>query len=412
MRAHACQNQEYTAMVYVTDGEERLLSGHTGRLFLLLTLILVCLQLTQRILPPLLPAIIDHLSISAFLAGTALTSFRIARASMEYPSGRLADQLSRTTVLLTSISLVIVGVVFLSLAVTYPSFLLGIVLFGIGFGLFSPASRALLSDVFVENRGRAFGLHLMGGDISGVLAAGIAVLVLSIGTWRSAFLPLSILLCLLLISFYFYSREPIRLGSVDLGVRDTADRLFADTTLRWILVVYALFVMASSGVISFLPAFLIEVHGFSFEFASIAFAMVYGIGILAKPASGYLSDLLPRPPVAGGGLLIASCGLGLLVIAPVLEIAIVGVIFYAIGQRGVPPVLQAFLMDRFPDRSMGGDLGAMRTVYMTVGSFGPGYTGLIVSTLGFVPAYSSLILFYVAGGMILLLFSHVGWPSS
>jgi len=399
-------------MVYVTDGEERLLSGHTGRLFFLLTLILVCLQLTQRILPPLLPAIIDDLSISAFLAGAALTLFRIARAIMEYPSGRLADQLSRTTVLLACILLVIVGVVFLSLAVTYPNFLFGIILFGFGFGLFSPASRALLSDVFVEKRGRAFGLHLMGGDISGVLAAGIAILVLSIGDWRGAFLPLSILLCFLLISFYFYSREPIQIGRVELEVRETAGRLFADTTLRWILVVYALFVMASSGVISFLPTFLIEAHGFSLELASMAFAMVYGIGTLAKPASGYLSDLLPRPPVAGGSLLIASCGLGLLVVAPVLELAIVGVFLYAIGQRGVPPALQAFLMDRFPDGSMGGDLGAIRTVYLTVGSFGPGYTGLIVSTLGFVPAYSSLVLFYVTGGAILLIFSYVGWPSS
>jgi predicted MFS family arabinose efflux permease len=383
-------------MVYETDGEERLVTGHTGRLFLLLTVILVCLQLTQRILPPLLPAIIDDLSITAFLAGVALTSFRIARASMEYPSGRFADQLSRTTVLLTCVSVVIVGVLVLSIATNYLIFLIGVVLFGVGFGLYSPASRALLSDVFVEKRGRAFGLHMMGGDISGVLAAGIAVVVLAIGTWRGAFLPLSVLLFILLIAFYVYSREPIRIERVELGVRHTAGRLIKNPTLRWVLVVYALFVMASSGVISFLPTFLIEVHGFSFEFASVAFALVYGIGIFSKPLSGYLSDVLPRPPVAGGSLLIAGFGLGLLILAPLGGIVLGGVIIFAFGQRGVPPALQAFLMDRFPDGSMGGDLGAMRTFYTGVGSLGPTYVGYVAGLESYGAAFAGLIVCMLA----------------
>jgi predicted MFS family arabinose efflux permease len=364
------------------------------------------------LLPPLLPAIIEDLSISAFLAGSALTIFRIARASMEYPSGRLADQLSRTTVLLVCISLVILGVLLLSQALSYLVYVLGVTLFGFGLGLYSPASRALLSDVFVEKRGRAFGIHFMGSDISGVAATGVAVVVLSIGTWRSAFLPLAVGLVFLLILFYFYSREPIRINSVELGVRDTVGRLSKDPTLRWMLVVYSLFVMASSGVISFLPTFLMEVHDFSFVYASSAFALVYGVGVVTKPISGFLSDVWRRPPVAGGNLVMAACGLGIIAFAPARAIAIGGVLLYAIGQRGVPPALQAFLMDRFPDGSMGGDLGAMRTIYMMVGSLGPGYTGLVASTLGFVPAYTSMILFFFAGGLILLVFSHIGWPTA
>lgn len=399
-------------MVYESDGQERLLTGHTGRMFLLLTIILVFLQLARRMLPPLLPIILDDLAITAFQAGMALTVLRVARASMEYPGGRLADQLSRTTVLLGCLGIVIVGVVALALSVSYGIFLIAVTVFGIGVGFYNPASRALLSDIFHEKRGRAFGLHMLGNEVSGILAAGVVIVIVSRTTWRGAFVPLALLLVVLLVVLYRLSREPIELKSVNLEVRRTGLRLLRDPVLRRVVIVYMLFNVASSGMISFLPTFLIEVHNFSFGFASSAFALVYAVGIVAKPVSGYLSDWFPRPPVAGGCLIIAGAGLLLLVTAPTETAAIGGVILYALGQRGVAPALQAFLMDRFPDESMGGDLGAFRTIYMLVGSFGPGYTGLIASTFGFVPAFVSLSIFLVVGGLILFWFTHFGWPAS
>jgi predicted MFS family arabinose efflux permease len=399
-------------MTYESDGAERIVTGHTGRMFILLTVLLVCIQLTQRLLPPLLPTIIDDLAITAFLAGAALTLSRVARAVMEFPSGRAADQLTRTTVIVVCIVLVTAGVTVLALAQSYVTLLVGVTVFGAGFGLYGPSSRALLSDLFEEKRGRAFGIHLTGGDISGVVAAGVALVIVSVATWRGAFLPLAVVLVPLLVAFYVLSREPIRTRSVDLGLRPTLSRLFRDPALRWLVVVYSLFVMASSGMISFLPTFLIEVHGFAFAFASSAFALVYAVGIVVKPASGTLSDRVPRPLVAGGSLVLAGGGLAAVVAAPVKWMVIGGVVVYALGQRSVPPALQAFLMDRFPDESMGGDLGAVRTVYMTVGSLGPGYTGFVASTTGFVPAYVSLLLFFLVGGLILLWFSTFGWPSS
>lgn len=399
-------------MVYETDGTERIIGGHTGRILLIITLLLVSLKLTQRLLPPLLPEIISDLAISAFLAGVALTLLRIARASMEYPSGRFADELSRTTVLLVCIGIVIVGVAVLSLAVSYAIFIVGVLVFGVGFGLFTPAARALLSDVFEEKRGIAFGIHMIGGDLAGILAAGIAIVIVSVATWRAGFLPLAIVLIPILVLFYWISHEPIKIAPVEFGIRETGGRLVKDPSLRWLVVVYCLFVMGSSGVISFLPTFLIDVHGFSFAFASSSFALVYAVGIVAKPISGSLSDRIPRPPVAGGSLILASIGLLLVITSPYRWLVIFGIIGFSFGQRGAPPALQAFLMDRFSNETMGGDLGAMRTVYMSVGSLGPGLTGFFASTLGFTVAYFSLLLFFLLGGAIILWFSLTGWPST
>lgn len=398
-------------MTYETDGRERLLTGHTGRLFLLTTVIVVSLQLAQRMLPPLLPAIIDDLGITAFMAGTALSVLQLARASMEYPGGRLADQLSRTTVILASLGLGIVGMAALSLSVTYGVFLIGVTILGMALGLYVPSSRTLLSDIFHEKRGRAFGLNMLGSDLSGILAAGITIWIVSVATWRGAFLPLTLVLLPLPFVFYRLSREPIRIGSIDVGLRETGIRVFGNPSMRWLVVVYSLYMIASSSVTSFLPTFLIDVHGVSFAVASSAFALVFAVGLVSRPVSGVLSDWRSRPLVAGGSLVVASAGLGAIVVAPIKAAALGGVVVFALGQKSVTPALQAHLMDRFPDESMGSDFGAFRAIYKAVGSLGPGYTGFVADTFGFVPAFVSLVCFFLLGGVILFWFSVFGWPT-
>lgn len=395
--------------MYEYDDREQLFSGNTGQIFFLITFLSFCLSLTGHLLPPLLPAIIDDLSVTAFLAGIAITAQRIAGASMEYPSGRIADQLSRTTVLLGCIGLVIIGVSILSVSISYTLFVIGLVVIGVGKGMYSTASRALLSDIYRRKRGRAFGINMMGSEFAGILGAGVAIIVVVVATWRAAFLPIVIVLFPLIFVFYHYSKEPVRIASIDLGMQDTGNRIFGDSSLRWVLVVYCLYVLSASGVSTFLPLFLIEVHSVSFAFASSAFASLYVMGIVAKPSTGYLSDMIPRLYIAGGSLAIAALGLATLLAAPSKAVALIGVLVYGFGYRGLPPGLQAFLMDRFPDKSMAGDLGAMRTVYLFVGALGPAYAGFSSATFGYVPAFTSFFVFYLIAAV--LLFWHTNFDS-
>lgn len=388
-------------MGYGIDGEERLSGGHTGRMFILLTLAFLSVKLSQRLLPPLLPVIIDDLAITSFLAGIALSVMSLFRAAIQFPSGRFADDLSRTTVILIALGLVVTSLLVLILTPAYLGFVIGVALFGTASGLYDPADRALLSDIFHEKRGRAFGIHMMGSDFSGILAAGLAVWIVTVASWRAAFLPSLIILAVVPIVFYRLSRETVVLERVDFGVLATGSRLFGDPRMRWLLLSYSFFVFASIAVTSFLPTFLTAVHDVSFAVASSAFALLYAVGIVAKPVAGTVSDAFHRPMVAGSGLAIGGIGLGVLVVAPDARIAIAGIVLYALGQRAVPPALQSHLMDRFPDESMGGDLGAMRTVYMGVGSLGPAYIGFLANQLNYTIAYTSLIGFFLLAATVL-----------
>ncbi|MFB6299911.1 MAG: MFS transporter [Halobacteriales archaeon] len=388
-------------MGYNTDGEERLFRGHSGRLFVLITIAFLSVKLVQRLLPPLLPVIIDDLAITSFLAGVALSVMSLFRAGMQFPSGRFADALTRTTVLLAALGLVVTSLLVLMVTPSYVGFVIGVALFGMASGLYDPADRALLSDLFREKRGRAFGLHMMGSDGSGILAAGLAVWIVTVASWRAAFLPSLVVLAVVPIVLYRLSRESVVFEEVELGALATGHRLFGDPRMRWLLLSYSLFVFASIAVTSFLPTFLTAVHGVSLAVASSAFALLYAVGIVAKPIAGTVSDRFHRPIVAGSGLAVGGAGLAVIVGAPDERIAIAGIVLYALGQRAVPPALQSHLMDRFPDESMGGDLGAMRTVYMGVGSLGPAYIGLLADRFDYIAAYTSLIaLFLLAAGVL------------
>lgn len=114
---------------------------------------------------------IDRLAITPFLAGIALTAMMVLKAARQFIGGRLADAFTRKTVLVAALSAIGSGLLLLSAAVTYPLFVSGVVVVGIGGGLFFIPMRAALADLFVERRGRAFGLNESVGSAAPVAVA-------------------------------------------------------------------------------------------------------------------------------------------------------------------------------------------------------------------------------------------------
>jgi hypothetical protein len=64
--------------------------------------------------------------------------------------------------------------------------------------------------------------------------------------------------------------------------------------------------------------------------------------------------------------------------------------------------MQAHLMDSFPEGSLGGDLGATRTVYLGFGSLGPTYVGFVASRTSFTWAFVGLAACSLVGALLLV----------
>lgn len=383
------------------DGE-RLLTGTSGRWSLGLAVGWLVLLLGREALPPMLPAIIEDLAISPSAAGGALTVMWVVYAAAHYPSGRLSDRLTRGTVLVGSLVVALVGFIALALAYSYLNLLIGIALVGIGAGAYFPATRGLLSDLFVKRRGQAIGINIAAGSVGSALAAGLGVLAVSEASWRDSFLPVIGLLLAIIVLFHRWRGDPYVVERVAFGLRTTVKRLFETRLVRRIVIAYTLFAFAWSGVLGFLPTLLHIEQGVSLTVAGGGFALIHVIGIFVGPLAGGVGDRFRRLPVATAALLTSVVGLAAIVLAPTLPLVVIGIALFAIGMRSYPPVMQAYLLDQLPEASVAGDYGAIKTVYTGVGGLGPTYIGLVAEQATYAVAFGGLGVGLIIGTGILV----------
>lgn len=369
---------------------EQLFRGYAGRLFLGISVGWFVLAFGRQLLPPLLPTIIADLDISSFQAGIALTGLLAMRAISHYPGGRFADELSRKTVVVGSLVTISLGFVLLSLAVSYPFFLLAVVVLGTGGGAYVISSRATAADLFVEKRGQAFGIQNAFTNTAGVAASGGAVLVLAVGTWRSAFLPIVALLAALALAVHRWNRDPYVVERVELDLLGTLRRVFHAPRIRTAVAAYILGIFAWMGMINFLPTYLQLEKGISVTLASGGFGLVFLVGAGAGPMAGVLGDRFGKLPTAVVSLVVGTVGLFSLVVGSSVPVLAVTVVAMAGGFWAFFPITQAYLMDSFADGSMGGDLGAVKGFWGLVGSLGPSYVGFIADVQSYTLAYAGL----------------------
>jgi predicted MFS family arabinose efflux permease len=371
--------------------EERLVTGYAGRLLVGTSVGWLAIQAGRLVLSPMLPQVTADLQISDAQAGFAFSLLWGLYALLQYPSGRLSDALSRKTLLTTGLALVAVGFGALAAAPSYAFFLVGAAVVGLGAGLYPTAARALVSDLYSDKQGRAFGLHTASGDLGGVAAAGLGATVLAVATWRAAFVPVVAVALVVLVSLHAWSREDYVFERRTLDVRATLGRLFGTPRFRGLLVAYALYAFTWQATAAFLPTFLNTGKGFGQGVGSAAFAALFAVGAVVKPTAGTLSDYVPRRTLTVSSLLLGAASLSAVVLAREPLFAVVAVVAFAAGLMSFPPVMQSYLMDSFPADSAGGDLGAMRTVYIGLGALGPTYVGTVATLADYRLAFWGLV---------------------
>lgn len=355
-------------------------------MLLVLSLGWATLQCGRFLLPPLLPRITETLVFSPAGIGLTLTAFGLVYAVVQYPSGTYSDALSRATLILPGFLVLLVSFVAIALSVTAGIFVVAVILLGIGKGLFASPSRALLGDLFTARRGRALGIYSAGTDVGGLLASGVAVVVLATTVWQVAFLPVIAVLALVTVLFVHWNSEPYERARVRLEPGETVGRLVATSQQREILLAFVVFYFYVGGLTNFFPTLLVAA-GFSETVAGASFALLFGAGIFAKPAGGELSDRFPRLLVAVAGLLVAVIGTALILLTPVLAVVALGTVLTAVGYKMLFPIADTIVMGAAPDGSMGADLGAARALFLGANALGPGFIGVVAELTDFVVAF-------------------------
>lgn len=299
---------------------------------------------------PLLPFIRDDFALNYTQSALVVSAFTLSYGIGQLPAGRLADRIGPRMLVTIGISGVALAGLLVGLSQSYMMMLVFLVLMGLlGGGYHPAASPAISASVEPRNRGRALGVHMIGGSASYFLSPVIAAAIAATWGWRSPFIGLAIPAIGFGILFYLLLGRRVAVKEAEHGTIDSHKQ--APSTLGHLrrlapFLTLSTFTLALViSIISFIPLFLVDHLGISKEMAAASIALIYSSGFWAGILGGYLSDRLGRIPVILVPCFVAGPVIYLLnLVSPGWSIAalliIIGMIIYVRS-----PVSEAYIID-------------------------------------------------------------------
>ncbi len=358
-------------------------------------------QCSRYVLSPLLPEIQSNLGFSSTAIGLALTGFGLVYAITQYPSGAYSDSLTRATLIVPGLAALVGSCLLMGVATTALIFIPALLLLGVGKGLYASPSRALIGDLFTARRGRALGIYSAATDIGGLLASGLAVLVLATTVWQVAYLPILVLFVAVMILFVIWNQESYTFERTTIEPGETTRRILSTPEQREVLFGYLLFYVVVGGLINFYPTMLVETGGLSPAVAGLSFALFFSLGMVVKPAAGDVSDRFSRLSVSICGLILAAGGLAVILLTTVLPVILLGTVIVAIGYKIQFPIVDAIVIESAATENVGGDLGAVRAVFLLGNAIGPGFVGIVADLTSFRVAFWFLTVILLCSALVL-----------
>ncbi len=154
---------------------------------------------------PMLPFIQQEFGLNYAQSAAVTSAFSVSSAAGQLPSGWLADRIGPTILITTGILGVAIGGLFVGLSHSYTILIIAMVFMGLMASGYHPASTPLISlSVPANMRGRALGLHLIGGNSSFFLAPLLAGAIAAVWGWRGAYIALAVPTSVLGVLFFLY----------------------------------------------------------------------------------------------------------------------------------------------------------------------------------------------------------------
>ncbi len=245
---------------------------------------------------PLLPAIRSEFGLNYTQVSFVTTVFALAGGAAQLPSGWLADRFSPVLLIGMGTVGVAVGGILVGVSQTYIMLLICLLLMGLMTGGYHPASTPLiLASVKPEQRGRALGLHLIGGNSSFFIAPLVAGPILAIWGWRAPFLFMAVPTAIFGIIFYVYLTRRGGRSHIEAAKRKVASDKPPQPGYKRRLIAYLMQMVLAGGagmtVLSFLSLYMVDGLGASNAKATMLMSIQFLPAVIgATFVGGYLSD--------------------------------------------------------------------------------------------------------------------------
>jgi MFS family permease len=309
---------------------------------------------------PLLPFIRSYFNLSYTQSAFVVTSFTLSNAVSQLPAGWLADRIGTRVLITVGILGVAVTGLLVGISHTYGLMLVFLILMGFAGGGYHPASAPTISSsVEPQQRGRALGLHQIGGNaaffLTPVIAGAIAGANIFGWGWRVVFLTFAIPVAIFGIFFYYFMRQrPTMTRDGAATIRNISEAPLAPGHVRRIVSLLILTLLGSGFSLSmaaFLTLYMVDKFGATEQVAASVLSIFWSAGLWAGPVGGYISDRIGRVPVLVATGLISGICIWLVNLAPWVLWFIVVLLFIGISNTMRMPVAEAFILDQTKARN-------------------------------------------------------------
>jgi MFS family permease len=339
-------------------------------------------------LNPFMPMIRDELALNYTQAGVVISAFSITSGISQLPAGWLADRFGARLMIAISVSGVAVAGLLVGLSHSYLALIAFLVLAALlGGGYHPAAANAISTIVSPERRGRALGLHLIGGSSAFWIVPLIAAPIAAAWSWHTPFIILTIPVVILGVVLYYLVGRQQRITQQTLKATDenTVSKI---TKIEWRILVPFLVMSITTGtltgsVAAYYSLYLVDHFSLLAPAAAALMAVTPAVGVLAAPLGGYLSDRFGGTSVMIVASLLAGPLLFMMKFVP--NVAFFVIVLLLIGGMNMTrmPTSESFLVSNIPPHRRSTMLG----IYFFAGAEMSGvltpFVGRLIDTRGF-----------------------------
>lgn len=250
---------------------------------------------------PLFPSMRDYFKIDTYTkASTIPMAFALSSATGQLPAGWFADRFGPVPLIMIGTLGVAVAGVLVGLSMNFVMLIVFLMLMGLLSGGYHPAATPLISaSVSAQQRGRALGFHLVGGNGAFFVAPIIAGAILSIfgedSGWRYSYIFLAVPTVIFALIFYFFylKRQGGREHIANIKRSIIEEREPQPGYKRRLIAFLTMMVLGggmSMSIIPFLTLYMTDELGASNALAGGLMSVVFSSGLWAGPVGGYISD--------------------------------------------------------------------------------------------------------------------------
>jgi MFS family permease len=333
-------------------------------------------------LRPLMPMIRTDLGLSYTQSGFVLSAFAITAGFSQLPAGWLADRFGPRSMVVVGVSGVAVVGLLIGLSHSFVALIAFLVLAAILGGGYHPASVSAISALTQpERRGRALGLHLIGGSSTFWVIPLIAAPIAFTWGWRSSYVALTIPIIILGFALYVLIGRRTQFQVNELQTTG-GDVPTAPSRIQWRKLAPFLVMTVATGtmiqsVSGYLSLYAVDGLGVSEVTAAMIVAITPAVGLFAAPLGGYISDRVGGVPVLTVVSFAAIPLIYLLAVVPnVLALAAVMFVMGIVSYTRMP-TSEAYLVGNTPLRRRSTILG----IYFFAGAEVSGLLTPVVGTL-------------------------------